>query len=751
MDEELFIKLRYCFQGGYTLPQYCLDNGIKKPLFVLEKKAELFLLEIFAQFQYDRRLTAQFCFIDGDENGNFIHSRGGILLSKLNIKNFFSMNISVFDRIILLTKEKVDIADKTIVHFADLEKFCVQQTYVNIPLLNFLQRYPQVKLFLTNFPSISRFKDGQAFSKQLWEANELAHAIRNAGDKPIETPLDKFGYTNAQVAEIILANRAKRNPDGTSSMLEGDYPLRRIENGKRATAFQPEHFQNRIYFFGPCHFYGVNASFDRTIESCLQKMLNEHNLPYRVENESQHFVGRFQDLFYNLNALTPEPGDIIFCYITGLHSNNDVIPFFDISDAFDPPNDYKEIYCRKGHVNELGYKLIAEKYFNFLTENNFFRDFNIIPPPPSQPYFYRYGIPPQFEASGVKTSYGAELEAYKQSLRAKRLSIGAIVMNCNPFTLGHQYLVEYAAAQVVRLYVFVVEEDRSEFPFADRIELVRQGVAHLPNVEVLPSGKFIISQTTFSGYFSKAELQDVAVDSSEDVEIFGREIAPTLGITIRFAGSEPTDNVTRQYNETMKTILPRYGVEFREIPRKELGDEPISASKVRAALHGGDLETIKRLVPKSSLDYLCALKPEFFLRHFTARLDVKFISNDKGDLKIISNSDTGAKVQKPPFLNKKGVGYVIQSYVGKLETVFKATAAGRIDLNLRGVSVAPSNDPSKRIPFRIDYTKLLVNDKIIFDELTSVWHSKPYNYKIEVGADDELKIQMEWLPHKIKR
>ena len=177
-------------------------------------------------------------------------------------------------------------------------------------------------------------------------------------------------------------------------------------------------------------------------------------------------------------------------------------------------------------------------------------------------------------------------------------------MNCNPFTLGHRYLVEYAAAKVDKLYIFVVEEDRSEFPFADRIELVRRGVKDFPNVEVLPSGKFIISQQTFSGYFNKAELQDVAVDSSEDVEIFGKEIAPTLGITVRFAGEEPKDNVTRQYNETMKKILPRYGVDFCEIPRKEIGGEPISASSVREALKVGDFDKIKTLVPETTLLYL---------------------------------------------------------------------------------------------------------------------------------------------------
>ena len=321
-------------------------------------------------------------------------------------------------------------------------------------------------------------------------------------------------------------------------------------------------------------------------------------------------------------------------------------------------------------------------------------------------------------------------------------------MNCNPFTFGHQYLVEYAAAKVTRLYIFVVEEDRSAFPFKDRIELVRQGVKHIPNVEVLPSGKFIISQQTFSGYFNKAELQDVAVDSSEDVEIFAKEIAPTLGITIRFAGEEPTDNVTRQYNETMKRILPRYGIEFCEIPRKVFGEEIISASSVRAALQVGDFEKIKQLVPDSTLNYLCALKPDFFLRHFTARVDIKFLPKESGEFNIVSVSDDKANVRKPDWLQKGGIGYIIQSHKGKMEIIAKATGDGKIQLNLRGVSVAPSNDPKKRIPFWIDYTKFIVNGEIIFDKLTPVWLWKAYEHNIDAKADKEIKIEVEWIRHK---
>ena len=35
MNEDiLIIQLRDCFTAGYTFPQFCIDNNIKKPLFI---------------------------------------------------------------------------------------------------------------------------------------------------------------------------------------------------------------------------------------------------------------------------------------------------------------------------------------------------------------------------------------------------------------------------------------------------------------------------------------------------------------------------------------------------------------------------------------------------------------------------------------------------------------------------------------------------------------------------------------------
>lgn len=391
-DELFFIKLRNCFTAGYTLPQYCIDNGIKKPLFVSEKKFELFLWEVYIQFNYDKRLTARFCFADSDKIQINFCPHGG-LIAPLTIQNFSDVKISDFDKIILLTNKNINVSKEKVICLSDLTRLFIQQVYCAVPLMNFLQRHPKVKLFVTNFPynAVKRYKDWEEFKSKLWDYRPLQKTLIDNISKgiTIPTPFDKFGYTNSQAVSLLKDAFAKRHPDGTTTMFDDDDPLIQIKDGKRKTAYQPEHFQNRIYILGTCHYFGTNAPFDKTITSYLQKMLNENNLPYRVENEGQCYWGRYQDVFYNLNKLNLAPGDIIFIYIENLMT--DKLPFCNVDDAFDS-YDCKEIFCRKGHINELGYKALAEKYFKFLTENNFFRDVEFdyhTPPPPITDTVYR--------------------------------------------------------------------------------------------------------------------------------------------------------------------------------------------------------------------------------------------------------------------------------------------------------------------------------------------------------------------------
>ncbi len=184
-------------------------------------------------------------------------------------------------------------------------------------------------------------------------------------------------------------------------------------------------------------------------------------------------------------------------------------------------------------------------------------------------------------------------------------TVGAVVMNCNPFTLGHLALIEYAAAQCGVLHVFVVSEDRSAFSASVRLRLVREGTAHLPNVRVHPSGNYIISSATFPTYFLKEGEDAAALQSELDVTLFAQRIASALHITKRFAGEEPLDPVTAKYNDAMRRLLPRYGIEFCEIPRVISRGQVISASRVRRLLaEKGVCEEALTLVPECTRRYL---------------------------------------------------------------------------------------------------------------------------------------------------
>ena len=183
-------------------------------------------------------------------------------------------------------------------------------------------------------------------------------------------------------------------------------------------------------------------------------------------------------------------------------------------------------------------------------------------------------------------------------------TVGAIVANCNPFTLGHRYLVEQAASQVDTLHLFVLSEDKSFFPAADRMMLVQQGVADLKNVIVHPTGDYLISAATFPTYFIKDKDRIPEIRCQLDLEVFANHFAPALGITRRFVGTEPLSPVTDAYNRQMMDFLPKKGIEVTLIQRKELGGAPISASRVRALLEEQDWAQLETLVPPTTLSYL---------------------------------------------------------------------------------------------------------------------------------------------------
>ena len=249
--------------------------------------------------------------------------------------------------------------------------------------------------------------------------------------------------------------------------------------------------------------------------------------------------------------------------------------------------------------------------------------------PQNRQVFESFGFRLVGEASlAILMENGHGIDDYTKYLRScvatqpqltEKASVGVIVMNANPFTLGHRYLIEQAAQQVDRLFIIPVKEDCSLFPYAERKAMIEAAVIQsnkvpkyqgnsLPTGEgrggafVLEGSPYAISAATFPTYFLK-QLSDAAdTQMLLDIDIFRRHIAPALEATVRFVGSEPNDALTCRYNELLQQQLPAVKV----IERKRQDGTAISASLVRKALAEGRFAEAAALVPPTTIPYLLA-------------------------------------------------------------------------------------------------------------------------------------------------
>lgn len=224
---------------------------------------------------------------------------------------------------------------------------------------------------------------------------------------------------------------------------------------------------------------------------------------------------------------------------------------------------------------------------------------------------------------------GRGLQMYCDYLRAQALPgrCGVVVMNANPFTLGHRYLLEQASAQVDHLYVIPVKEDVSEFPYAERLAMIQAGAPD--NVHVLQGSDYVVSSATFPTYFLKDLSKAAETHMALDLDLYNHWIAPALGASVRFVGSEPFDALTNHYNTLIPNavIIPRYvlptasarptsaGNYFSEsLPKNQFSPdnamptpaEAVSASRVRKALADGHFLEAASMCPESTWPYLMA-------------------------------------------------------------------------------------------------------------------------------------------------
>lgn len=489
-------------------------------------------------------------------------------------------------------------------------------------LLETLSKVPVPILFIEN-PLSRNVKNPSEHEKTVNNyEGRLREAVKSSNfESEFNDPVFlQRGYTKEYISDVLETFRFK-SENGIYRLVDKKGKYSNVVDGHRVTVGVPSDPVGTVYMFGPSTMYGPNTDDENTLPSLVQKILNEKGYNYAVKNCSNYAGGDIDwQAEYIEQMLEQEEfkgNDIVLTMLGGELTVDAVrryFPLLDLQALFDRPHDHGEVFTGIYHLCPEGYKIIAPPVFEYLTKN--YIDQNSVKAAAKAEALERarlYNVEPKHEGNKdniIDDDLKGQLSQYisdVKDLLPNKYQTGAMVVNCNPFTLGHRYLIETASKQVAHLFVFVVEEDKSFFPFNDRLELVKKGTADLDNVTVCPSGKFMISTLTFEAYSSKETLSNSVVDPSMDVKLFASKIAPALGISVRFVGEEPLCNVTNQYNQCMMQMFPKYGLELVVIPRKDFGGQPISASRVRLLLKENKFDEIEKIVPQTTLEYLKAM------------------------------------------------------------------------------------------------------------------------------------------------
>lgn len=436
------------------------------------------------------------------------------------------------------------------------------------------------------------FKDS-AFYRQLIRKieNRFVTAGKNFCNRLPESMYQEFFgelYSEEYADGIMNMPIECENSDGVLYLRECKSRYYNVVNGERCTLNQLDSDTGSIYFFGPCYIYGHYVEDKYTIESLLSKRISQEGGRKRIVNCGNLGADSKNRYLFRIMTTQFNRGDILV--IDRPPENISGVYYLDLNRVLEEKNPasgwFVDAVWHCNHkVNQLYADAIYDVLFPELCKDEsgwkepLDKDDSFI----EQLYLSRYFN--DFDTS-----------EYEQ--------IGAIVMNCNPFTYGHRYLIEQALKMVDFLIIFVVEEDRSTFSFAERFAMVKMGVTDLTNVLIVPSGPFILSQMSFPEYFIKETSENIREHMEQDIKTFAEKIAPYLGIKYRLAGEEPEDEVTNQYNMTMKEILPEYGIKFVEVPRKTIGEEYISASFARRYIEKEDMDKLAGFLPVTTREVL---------------------------------------------------------------------------------------------------------------------------------------------------
>jgi len=483
-------------------------------------------------------------------------------------------------------------------------------------LLNYISNYLKDKKVNASFINVIN-KGKRLKNKSKSEKNLINNQDMYVKDRP--------SWSQGLIAPEYIQNLYCEGNDYISKVYETSVPVLRstkvvlkdldngvssVENGCRTTVNQPDDAKSRLLVFGSSTTYGIGCSDIATIPSIIQSILNNKNANVKVEN---HGVLGMNLLlaFNNLLQTEIKPGDtvIFFDFDEFRDASWSGIKNIDLNNIDRKDDFFIDLTKHQCHFSPRGNEVIGNVICNeFVLDDidnsvpaneDVYLDEKVISVLDNFKYFLYKQTAKTFENCEMK-SYLSLLESHVPDAELK---VGSVAVNCNPITKGHLHLLEHASRSVDKLFIFVIEEDKSFFKFEDRLHLVAESTKHLENVTVLRGGKFICTELTYPDYFDK-DTTEAKADASMEAWFFCEYIAKTLNITKIFLGDEPKCMITKQYNEKMQELLPEYGIEVDIIDRIATNGDVISASKVRKLLEVGDFDGIAQIVPEPTLLFL---------------------------------------------------------------------------------------------------------------------------------------------------
>ncbi|UTT86085.1 citrate lyase ligase [Vibrio pelagius] len=483
-------------------------------------------------------------------------------------------------------------------------------------MLMFIQKYLESKGANISLINVTN-KGKKLKNKSRSEKNLINNQDMYVKDRP--------SWSKGLLAPEYIQNMYSKDNEYISKVYESSLPILRstkvalkdfnngvssVRNGHRTTTSQPSEPQSRLLMFGSSTTYGLGSSDENTIPSLIQRELKSRFPHVKVEN---HGVLGMNFLLAINNILQTEihSGDSVVLFdfdefrdVSCVEVNNiDLNKIDRKDDLFIDLTKHQCHFSPRG--NEVISKIMCEDFLfdvigNVLNrDENYYIDNEISSVLENFKYFLYKHTAKSFENCEMK-SYLSLLDSYVPEVG---LNVGSVAVNCNPITKGHLHLLEYASRNVDKLFIFVIEEDKSFFRFEDRLHLVEESTKHLDNVTVLRGGKFICTELTYPDYFDK-DTTEAKADASMEAWFFCEYIAKKLNIRKIFLGDEPKCMITRQYNEKMQELLPEYGIEVDIIDRISTNGDVISASKVRKLLEVGDFAGIAQIVPEPTLQFL---------------------------------------------------------------------------------------------------------------------------------------------------